>query len=80
MVSGWWVLIPTLVIAAAFLVFGNPEKRWPGSWGWAIFFLGVGIMIADGFHTWTAVAIPFLIVGTVLGLTGVLTSSNSPAK
>lgn len=80
MVLGWWVLIPTLVIAAGFLVLGKPENRWPGSWGWALDILGIGILVADGFKSWSAVSIALLTVGTVLAFTGVLISSNSPVK
>ncbi len=80
MVLGWVALIPALVIAAGFLVLGKPESRWPGSWGWALDILGIGILVADGFHSWSAVSIALLIVGTVLGFTGVLTSSNSPVR
>ncbi len=79
MVLGWWVLIPTLVIAAGFIAFGG-ERKWPGSWGWALCILGIGLMIADGFKTWSTVSIALLIVGSVLGFTGILTSSNSPVK
>ncbi len=79
MALGWLFLIPTLIIAAAFLVLGG-EKKWPGPWGWALCVLGIGIMIADGFHSWTPVSIALLIVGSTLGWTGVLTSDNSPVK
>ncbi len=79
MVLGWWALIPTLVIAAALIVLGG-DRRWPGSWGWALCILGIGIMVSDGFHSWTPVSIALLIVGNALAWAGVLTSANSPAK
>lgn len=79
MALGLWALIPTLIIAAAFIVLGG-EKKWPGPWGWALCILGIGIMVADGFHSWTPVSIALLMVGNALGWAGVLTSSNSPAK
>ncbi len=77
---GWWFIIVAVAAAAIpFLII--PSKRWwPGAFGWGITLFSIGLAVADNFRYWTPVSIAGLIVGTVLGFTGVLIGPNSPAN
>ncbi len=77
---GWWFMIIAVVAAAIPFLIVSRKRWWPGAWGWAIDFIAIGIMVSDGFHGFTSLAIGLMIVGTVLGFTGSLIGPNSPVS
>jgi len=80
MLLGWWVLIPTVIVAVGSIFLDRGSKKWPGPVGWAMVALGIGIFVADGFKSWATVSMGLIFFGAVLGFAGVLNSPNSPAK
>ncbi len=75
----WWLAMIVAAILAVIPFLIVPQRRWwPGAFGWAIDFLSIGLAVSDNFHGLTPLAIAGLIVGSVLGFTGVLTGPNSP--
>jgi hypothetical protein len=78
--ANWWVFLIAVAVAVAFQFLRGDKNRWPGTWGWTLCILGIGIWVADNFKVWSGLGLAFLVFGTVLGFAGILTGSNSPAK
>ncbi|MEI6045831.1 MAG: hypothetical protein WCS37_15900 [Chloroflexota bacterium] len=78
--ANWWFFPIAVVVAAAFQVLLGSKTKWPGTWGWVLCIIGIGIWVADDFKSWSGLGLAFMVIGTIIGFAGVLTSSNSPAK